>query len=122
MPIRRITRALRRPGIDPRSQVTSDASSLVDVLNAMRLHDFPILPLSYQAGRGILGRGLSGDIRQAGADTETILAFKQGIPLMRERDDDQHRDWNSLATEMVVLGHPAIRENHRIIQLLGVAF
>lgn len=88
----------------------------------MRLHDVPVLPLSYQGGRGILGRGLSGDIRQAGVDTTTILAFKQGVPLMRERDDDKHRDWSSLATEMAVLAHPAIQESQHIIQLLGVAF
>jgi len=122
MPTRRISRAWRRPGGDAKPQVFSDACSLVDVFNAMRLHDFPVLPVSYQAGRGILGRGLSGDIRQAGADAETILAFKQGVPSMQERDDHYHQDWNSLATELIVLGHQPIRENDHVIQLLGVAF
>lgn len=122
MPTRRISRALRRHGAGAKSPIASDAPSLIDLLNTIRLHDFSILPISYQAGHGILGRGLSGDIRQLGADAETMLAFKQGISSMRERDDDEHQDWNSLATELTVLGHPAIRANHRIIQLLGVAF
>ncbi|KAK0646794.1 hypothetical protein B0T16DRAFT_493705 [Cercophora newfieldiana] len=123
MPTRRISRALRRPGGGgTKPQVISDACSLVDVFNAMRLCEFPVLPVSHQAGRGILGRGLSGDIRQAGADAETILVFKPGVPSMRERDDNYYQDWSSLAAEMMVLGHPTIRENHHIIQLLGVAF
>jgi hypothetical protein len=88
----------------------------------MLLHDVSILPVSHQAGHEILGRGLSGSIHQASADAETVLAFKQGVPSKRDRDDYQNQDWYSLVTEITVLRHPPIRDSHHIIDVLGVAF
>lgn len=102
--------------------VVSDPASLVDFLGAVQALSVPILPVSREIGREILGRGLSGGIHQATADVGTVLAFKQGIPSRRECDDGEEQDWHSLVTEVTVLQHPPIRDSHHIIDILGITF
>ncbi|KAI8721441.1 Serine/threonine protein kinase [Fusarium sp. LHS14.1] len=121
MPTIKITRAGRYGG-QKKSATISESASLVDLFNAIEARGVAILPVSHQPGSEIMGRGLSGGIHQATADVGTILAFKQGVPSKRECDDDTEQDWYSLATELTVLQHPPIRENHCIINLLGITF
>lgn len=122
MPTQRRSRALRLPGGGPQAQAVSDSASLIDFLAAVQQHHVSLLPVSYQAGREILGRGLSGSIYQATADYWTAFAFKEGVPLRHGRDDDKDQSWYSLVTEIAVLQHPPIQDSHHIIDLLGVSF
>lgn len=124
MPTKRLKRAFRRPDLDtkgPPPPVTEGAS-LIDLLTALQHYDVSFLPVAYQKGREILGQGLSGRVHQASADVGTIFAFKQGVPSKRECDDELGQDWHSLVTEIAVLQHPRIRQNHHIADLLGVTF
>ena len=118
----KIPRAVKLPGAGRKPRAVSESASLVDFLAAMQQHDVSFLPVSYQVGREILGRGLSGSIYQAAADSGTAFAFKQGVPLRHERDDDKEQSWYSLVTEITALQHPPIRDSHHVIDLLGVSF
>ena len=120
MPTRKITRASRRLGQS--SDKVPEYASLVDLLRVMQLHNVPIIPIIYQEGKGILGRGLSGTILQATVDVRTIYAFKHGVPSKRERDSEQDNSWFSLLTEISVLQHRPIRNTPKIVNLVGVAF
>ncbi|RYP46350.1 hypothetical protein DL768_007413 [Monosporascus sp. mg162] len=121
MPTKRLTRAFRRPGAEL-SPPATEGASLIDLLTALQHYDVSFLPVVYQEGREIIGQGLSGRIYQAAADVRTVLAFKQGVPSKRERDDEHGQDWYSLVTEIAVLQHPQIRGNHHVANLLGVTF
>ena len=71
MSARRNTRAVRLPGAGAKPRAVPESASLVDFLAAMQKHDVSFLPVSYQVGREILGRGLSGSIHQAAAKSGT---------------------------------------------------
>lgn len=123
MPTKRITRALRLGGNNSRqTQKQSESASLIDFLNAVQVNDVCLLPVAYQKGLGSIGIGLSGTIQQSTADISTVLAFKEGVPSKHPHDTEQEQDWSSLATEITILQHPQIRENHHIVDLLGVTF
>jgi hypothetical protein len=124
MPTRKITRVARRHGAAgslPAPPATESAS-LMDFINAVQQNNSSFLPVSSHKGLGILGRGLSGGIKQSTADALTGLAFKEGAPSKRERDTEHDQDWYSLVTEITVLQHKPIRENPHFIDLLGVCF
>ncbi|KAI0382927.1 hypothetical protein F5Y04DRAFT_279175 [Hypomontagnella monticulosa] len=124
MPTKRLRRAFRRLDLDPKAPTPpiAEGASLIDLLTALQHYDVSFLPVAYQKGREILGQGLSGRVHQASADVGTIFAFKQGVPSKQECDDELSQDWHSLVTEIAVLQHPRIRENHHVADLLGVAF
>jgi hypothetical protein len=124
MPTKRITRAFRpvRGDNQQDKEKASDSASLTDFMNAVQMYEVSLLPVAYQKSLGSVGKGLSGAIQQSTADISTALTFKDGIPSKLQCDTEQEQDWYSLVTELAVLQHPPIKENHHIIDLLGVAF
>jgi hypothetical protein len=124
MPTRKISRAIRRPrGTESQElRPVSESASLVDLLTVIQKRNVTILPLSYNKGLAILGRGLAGVIQQSTADVTTSLAFKEGVPSKHEYDTEQEQDWYSLLTEIVILKHPAIQMNPHFVNLIGVSF
>lgn len=124
MPTRKITRGYRRPvgGASQRTQGETESASLVDLLNAIQLHDVSLLPIYPQTGLGIIGKGLSGVIEQSTADVSLTLAFKEGVPSRQHRDTEEEQDWYSLVTEITALQHPPVKHNPHIIDLLGINF
>lgn len=81
-----------------------------------------LLPILPQKGTEILGRGLSGVIKQSTADTYTNLAFKEGVSSKKLQDTELDQDWSALITEITILQHEPIKANPHIIDILGVAF
>jgi len=124
MPTRKISRAIRRPrGTDSQElRPASESASLIDFLTVIQKQNVTILPLSYNKGLAILGRGLAGVIQQSTADATTSLAFKEGVPSKHEYDTEQEQDWYSLLTEIVILQHPTIQKNPHFVDLIGVSF
>jgi hypothetical protein len=94
----------------------------MDFLTVIQKQNVTILPISYNKGLAILGRGLAGMIQQSTADVTTSLAFKEGVPSKHEYDTEQEQDWYSLLTEIVILQHPAINKNPHFVDLIGVSF
>ncbi len=124
MPTRRITRVARRTGkADVQSsQNPIGFASLVDFMSVLQQTNTTLLPILPQKGTEILGRGLSGVIKQSTADMSTNLAFKEGIPSKKLQDTELDQDWSALITEITILQHEPIKTNPHIIDLLGVAF
>lgn len=74
-----------------------------------------LLPITWQAALGSLGRGGQGVINQALIDIQTSFAFKR----FEIKGLDPYRE---AVQEMVVLRHPAVRDHPHIVQLIGVCW
>jgi len=125
MVARRVNRLVRRPGnknADATIAGRAESASLVNFLAAIQTYKLPILPVAYESGLEIIGRGLSGGVHQATADAVTMLAFKEGVPSRLRRDNEESQEWYSLVTEISVLQHRPIRQHGHITNLLGVTF
>lgn len=122
MPTRKITRVARRTAQSQPQQKESESASLIDFLSVLQQNDIALLPIYFQKGLSILGRGLSGLIQQSTADIATILAFKEGIPSRIVHDTEQDQDWYSLITELSILQHPPLKANPHLVNVLGVSF
>lgn len=75
-----------------------------------------LLPITWQAALGSLGRGGQGEINQALITIEMSFAFKR---FESKGPDDPYRE---VVQEMVVLRHPAVRDHPHIVQLIGVCW
>jgi hypothetical protein len=75
-----------------------------------------LLPITWQARLGSLGRGGQSAISQALVDIQTSFAFKR---FDNNSLDDPYRE---VVQEMVVLRHPAVRDHPHIVQLIGVCW
>lgn len=126
MPTRKIPRVARRTGkaeADVRSsQDLGRSASLVDFMIVLQRTNTTLLPILPQKGTKILGRGLSGVIKQSTADLYTNLAFKEGVLSKKLQDTKFDQDWSALITEMIILQHEPIKANPNVIDILGVAF
>lgn len=124
MPTRRITRVARRTGKADveSSQKPIGFASLVDFMTVLQRTNTTLLPVLPHKGTEILGRGLSGVVKQSTADLSTNLAFKEGIPSRNLQDTEIDQDWSALITEVTILQHGPIKANPHIIDLLGIAF
>jgi hypothetical protein len=124
MPTRRIARIARKTGeagTQP-SQDSVELASLVDFMTLLQQTSTTLLPILPQKGTEILGRGLSGAVKQSTADLSTNLAFKEGVPSRKLRDTELDQDWAALITETAILQHEPIKANPHIVDLLGVTF
>lgn len=124
MPTRKITRVARRPGTTGLQAYPKvlESADLIDFLISLQQINIALLPIYPHKGLSILGRGLSGLIKQSTADVSTILAFKEAISSRLMHDTEQDQDWYSLITELTILQHPPIRANPHLINVLGVSF
>jgi hypothetical protein len=75
-----------------------------------------LLPMTWQAALGSLGRGGQGVINQALITIQTSFAFKR---FESKGLDDPYRE---VVQEMVVLRHPAVRDHPHIVHLIGVCW
>jgi hypothetical protein len=88
----------------------------IAVLALIQRLTIDLLPLTWQAGLGSLGRGGQGVISQALVNIQTSFAFKR---FESKGPDDPYRE---VVQEMVILRHPAVRDHPYIVQLIGVCW
>ena len=114
----------------------SSQSSLVDNYH----HDFvsflaiaqqlriDFMPITWQAALGALGQGGTSLVEQSNAiKAKLAFAFKRNLPSAGDnyQDDligDEKKRFRVLLSELLVLGHPAIRNHPNISQLEGIAW
>ena len=90
-------------------------------LSLAQSHGLEIMPITWEPGREILGRGASGHVNQSLIDIRTSLAFK------KHTGDGQNelavrellRAW---MLEIAILCHPQIQRHPNIIELEGIAW
>lgn len=78
------------------------------------------LPLTWQAPLGELGQGGQARISQAIIKLQTGFAFKRFRGDVFDNND--RNPFQEIAAEMIILSHPAIRENPLIVSLEGICW
>jgi hypothetical protein len=88
----------------------------IAVLALIQRLKIDLLPMTWQAGLGSLGRGGQGVINQALITIQISFAFKR---FESKGLDDPYRE---VVQEMVVLRHPAVRDHPHTVHLIGVCW
>src|ERR1700722_17256900 len=74
-----------------------------------------LLPITWQAPLGPIGRGGQGEINQALVNVQTSFAFKHF-------DHAKCDPFKEAIQEMVVLSHPVVQDHLHIVKLLGICW
>lgn len=94
-------------------------------------HKVDIWPLPWDSRLGTLGRGATGDVRQALVDLESQFAFKRFVSHRATRLNDTESPTSfrsneklfiALVSELVVLSQIKIRQHEHIVDIEGIAF
>ena len=80
-----------------------------------------ILPITWQSARGLVGRGGTSRINEASVDLHTSFAFKCVLN-RQKREFPKAKIFQTLISEIVVLGHPLLREHPNIVELQGICW
>ena len=99
----------------------SPEEDLLSVLALAQKLGFHFLPITWQSGLGLLGRGNTADVSHSVINTRTRFAFKRIRPRLNNSTALQ-RSLKVLVGELKVLGTPGIKGHPGIIQCEGICF
>ena len=88
----------------------------IAVLGLVQRLKIDILPITWQATLGHLGRGGQGEINQAQVNVQTSFAFKC-FDYTSQSDT-----LRQTIQEIVVLSHPLVQDHPHIVKLLGICW
>lgn len=90
-------------------------------LSLAQSYGLEIMPITWEPGREVLGRGASGHVNQSLIDIRTSLAFKKPTSDGQSKLAVQEllRAW---MLEVAILSHPKIQKHPNIIDLEGIAW
>ena len=99
----------------------SDHLTMYCFLSLAQSHELEIMPITWEPGREVLGRGASGHVNQSLIDIRTSLAFKTHNSAGQNELAIQEllRAW---MLEIAILRHPQIRQHPNVIELEGIAW
>jgi hypothetical protein len=80
-----------------------------------------ILPITWQAARGIVGKGRTSRINQAAMNLQTSFAFKC-VSKKQKRETPKAEILQTLISEVTVLSHHLLREHPNIVELQGICW
>ena len=89
--------------------------SFIAMLGLVQRLKIDILPITWQASLGRLGRGGQGEINQALISLQVNFAFK----CFKHDKLDPLRE---VVQEILVLSHPLIQEHQHIVRLIGICW
>ena len=93
---------------------------ILTFLGVVQKLNIDFLPVTWQPALEMIGRGATAEIRQALVYSQTGFAFKH---TRRSRlEEDETATLRALIAEVLVLGHPLIREYRQIITLEGISW
>ena len=104
------------------STISSDANGHRDLLSFLALAQklkVDFLPLTWQPALDALGEGATAEIRQAPVRLKTKFAFKCAKV---RADTDEAEYYKALTTELLILGHPLVRDHPNIVTIVGVCW
>lgn len=94
---------------------------LVSVLALAQRLSFNFLPITWQQGLGLLGRGNTADVSQSVVNARTRFAFKRMRPRSNTPDAVQ-KSFRALVNELKSLAAPGLRGHLGIIDCEGICF
>jgi hypothetical protein len=90
-------------------------------LAAVQMLEIDFLPIIWDAARQGLGSGATSTVDEWLVDLKTSFAFKR-VHSSSKRARREVEIYRTLINEISVLGHPSVRENLYIAQLLGICW
>jgi len=95
-------------------------NDLISFLAVAQYYELDFVFITWEPALGKIGAGGTSEIRLSILDTQTSLAFKCTAPT--GLGQDEQRAFNTLVSEISVLGHPLIRHRQNIINLEGICW
>jgi hypothetical protein len=100
------------------SERESDFISFLEL--AQRLH-FDFLPITWHPALERVGQGATSEIRQALITLNLNFAFKR-VRQSRQLRSEKNSTFQTLVTELLVLGYPSIRNHPNMSSLYGICW
>ncbi|OCK78127.1 kinase-like protein, partial [Lepidopterella palustris CBS 459.81] len=94
---------------------------LITFLAVVQKLQIDILPIRWQPERLPIGAGATGKINEALINLHTSFAFKC-VSDRQKLDESEAKILQAFVSEIVVLGHPLIREHPNIAKLQGICW
>lgn len=99
-------------------------NDLISFLAVAQYYELDMIPITWEAGPGRIGKGGTSEIRQSSLNLDTSLAFKcisrLDHHLLSEHEEESA--FNLLVSEISILGHPLIRHHQNIVNLEGICW
>lgn len=95
--------------------------NLITLLAAVQELGIPILPITWQPKRQLLGRGGTSQVNQALLNLHTRFAFKR-VSGKDKLGTPEEEVFRRFINEIAVLWHPSVRSHSNILELQGICW
>jgi hypothetical protein len=105
-------------------------NNFLSFLAVVQYYHFDFVPTTWHEAPGSLGKGATSEIEQSNINTKRSFAFKRAA-LYENVKEDEGDDWggashekvfNTLVSEISILGHPLMRYHQNIVRLEGICW
>lgn len=113
-----------QPSTSPALPTMSLHNDFISFLAVAQHYDIDFVSLAWQPGLGNIGIGGTSEVWQLHVDVRTSLAFKRFSLADESHHDprDEEKAFNTMVSEISVLGHPLLRHHQNIVDLLGICW
>ena len=102
------------------NQSTRLHCDFISLLAICQWRGLDILGITWKSGLERVGRGATAHIHQLQINPQTTFAFKSVTP--SSFGSDEYTIFRTLMSELLVLGHPVIRDHANIVTLVGICW
>lgn len=107
-------------GVSKWNQSTGLHCDFISFLAICQWRGVDVLGITWQPALKKVGRGATAHIHQSQINPTTSFAFKRLTP--STFGSDEHIIFRTLISEVLVLGHPVIRDHANIVTLVGICW
>lgn len=107
-------------GVSKWNQSTKMHCDFISFLAICQWRGLDILGITWQPALERVGRGATAHIHQSQINPQTSFAFKRVTP--STFGSDEYTLFRTLISEVLVLGHPVIRDHANIVTLVGICW
>lgn len=107
-------------GVSKWNQSTRLHCDFMSFLAICQWRGLDILGITWQPALERVGRGATAHVHQSQINPQTSFVFKRVTPSTFE--SDEYTIFRTLISEVLVLGHPVIRDHANIITLVGICW
>jgi hypothetical protein len=110
----------------PGKEVQGPEYDLITFLAVVQKMELDILPITWQSARDMIGRGGTSDINEALINLQTSFAFKclsnDQKQSVSKNEISRSIIFQTLVNEIIILGHPGLREHPNMVALQGICW